>query len=137
MKWKYNTRNFLRHSKSSAGGKLQHKLVLKILILHHWHWYLRNLKKKGGGNTQREKEGTNKEQKAMEMTEPVSSRNKAEDITSEPLDTRRISKKCVKDGAHLTVLTEEMSWFLRKQRCCKAPPWNLADSITGWICIGL
>lgn len=45
----------------------------------------------------------------MEMTEPVSSRNKAEDITSEPLDTRRISKKCVKDGAHLTVLTEEMS----------------------------
>lgn len=39
------------------------------------------------------------------MTEPMSSRNKAEDITSEPLDTRRISKKCVKDGAHLTVLT--------------------------------
>lgn len=39
----------------------------------------------------------------------MSIRNKAADITSEPLDTRRISKKRVDDGAHLTALTEEMS----------------------------
>lgn len=99
----------MRHSKNSAGGKLQRKLVLKTINFASLTLAPQESKTRKGKYTQHEKEGADKEQKETEMTKPMSSRNKAEDITSAPLDTRRISKKCVKDGAHLTVLTEEMS----------------------------
>lgn len=99
----------MRHSKNSAGGKLQRKLVLKNINFASLTLAPQESKTRKGKYTPREKEGADKEQKEMEMTKPMSSRNKAEDSTSAPLDTRRISKKCVKDGAHLTVLTEEMS----------------------------
>lgn len=59
----------MRHSKNSAGGKLQHKLVLKKNInFPSLTLVPQKSKTRKGKYTQSEKEGDNKEQKEMEMT---------------------------------------------------------------------
>ena len=69
MKWKYNTGKFLKHIKSSAGGKLQHKLVLiKNINFASLSLVPQESKTRKGKYAQSEKEGDNKEQKEMKMT---------------------------------------------------------------------